>query len=156
MQVYSITAQPSTWRFRCAGAWNFIWRRSEGEQDLIPSGPGLFNLSQVPGNLKNTPKNQLALEELFRDPNIKRIAGHASSLFKTYFPRMHAYYQETLEALLKAHPHLRPAFPNDDAPRPGGGHIPWCAASPNVGEWGVTFHTQTRPTLQLASVLLQC
>jgi hypothetical protein len=93
----------------------------------------------MPGNFKNTPANQLALEELFSDPNIKRIAGHASSLFKTYFPRMHAYYQETLEALLKAHPHLRPAFLHD---APGGGHIPWCAASPNVGERVVTFpHT---------------
>lgn len=53
---------------------------------------------------------------------------------------MHAYYQETLEALLKAHPHLRPAFPHS-APG-GGGRIPWAAASPNVGMRVVTFpHT---------------
>lgn len=87
---------------------------------------GSFN--QAPGNLKHEERNAAELNGLLKHSSIRRIAGFASSAFKSWAPNLHGHYAENLDDLLKAHPSLRRNFPNSV----------WAAATFNFGPKVVT------------------
>ena len=99
---------------------------------------------QVPGNLRNSPRNAEALAVLLSNRAIQRLAGFASGksyvnptyggvessagVFHTWAPGLYKYYAEKLGRLYDATPVLQSTFANSI----------WTAASFNFGPRTVT------------------
>ncbi|KAH9849136.1 hypothetical protein C2E23DRAFT_738068 [Lenzites betulinus] len=80
----------------------------------------------------NTKIEAQTANNLLNNPAIKRLAGFGDAAFRVYAPRLHKYYDDTMEALLAKHPHLRRNFTNSV----------FAAATFNLGPQTVTFrHT---------------
>ncbi|OSD05865.1 hypothetical protein PYCCODRAFT_1464571 [Trametes coccinea BRFM310] len=57
-------------------------------------------------------KQRVAVEGLLAHPGVQRIAGFGSASLRLYAPRLHAYYSNSLESLLRRNSKLRPNFAN--------------------------------------------
>ncbi|KAJ3926348.1 MAG: hypothetical protein NXY57DRAFT_905774, partial [Lentinula lateritia] len=76
-------------------------------------GFGYGNGRKQPLNFRvNGEANKRAVEDLLKNPAIRRIAGFQQSLFNSYSHKTFMEYQKTNEQLLRQHPHLRANFPN--------------------------------------------
>ncbi|KAF9470234.1 hypothetical protein BDN70DRAFT_761783, partial [Pholiota conissans] len=52
-----------------------------------------------PGLLSQTPRNRKVLHSLFTSLPFKRISGLTNDMFKSYSPRLHNFYPDTLSGL---------------------------------------------------------
>ncbi|KDQ49354.1 hypothetical protein JAAARDRAFT_143588, partial [Jaapia argillacea MUCL 33604] len=88
--------------------------------------------------LRVDPKNQVPIEELLKEPSLRRLVGFTTNAFNLYAPRLYKYYRTTLESLLQWKPTLRPYLPNS----------PFSACTFNFGPNVQTFiHTDPKNLL---------
>jgi len=85
--------------------------------------------------LKADKNTRRIIAELEGDGTSERIDGFAASLLQAYAPRIHAYYQQTLQTIYEAHPHLKTAAAPDGnpIPNPGPGPHTFAAKTGNLG-----------------------
>lgn len=82
-----------------------------------------------PGNLHHSSHNMAILQQLLANEAFIRLSGFVIGAFGTWAPKLHAYYVETLNKLLKHDPNLFLNFANGV----------WAAATFNFGPKTVCF-----------------
>ncbi|EIW55165.1 uncharacterized protein TRAVEDRAFT_39488 [Trametes versicolor FP-101664 SS1] len=78
----------------------------------LASGISYGGGQKVPCNGSISKETQRIIDGLLSNRSIQRVAGFGDAAFKTYAPRLHQYYEETLSALLEKDSRLRPNFRN--------------------------------------------
>jgi hypothetical protein len=97
----------------------------------------------MPLHLKNNVTTKRAISEIENDGANHRLLGFAASIFKSYAPRLHKYYGDTLQKLCQEDPRLScgPGVNlcvghGGDAPHPPGAPHqpdPWASRTNNLG-----------------------
>lgn len=85
--------------------------------------PPLTSPRQLPGNLKHSNRNAKELDTLLKHKSFRRIAGFGSKALSSWAPKLHKYYADNVDDLLKQNPDLRRNFSNSV----------WAAAAFNFG-----------------------
>ncbi|KAF7322692.1 hypothetical protein HMN09_00048000 [Mycena chlorophos] len=83
-------------------------RRGDHRAETI--GVGMGNGRTQPGNFRNEDDDAAVLETLLGSKPFTRIAGFCNSMLLNVAPRLHRYYQKTMDALFERYPHLRRIF----------------------------------------------
>ncbi|KAK7434805.1 hypothetical protein VKT23_019992 [Stygiomarasmius scandens] len=99
-----------------------------GRFQVLPVGISYGGGQQYAKRIWHRKSNCPIIEGLLGSNSIRRLAGHASQAFKTWAPRLFAYYEENLGHLLNDNPSLYPNFTNSI----------WACATFNFGPQTVT------------------
>ncbi|KAJ7120549.1 hypothetical protein C8R43DRAFT_900669 [Mycena crocata] len=71
-----------------------------------------FGGGQVrPGNLLNSRRNQTICNIMMASLALQRIIGFSNSIFRSYAPRLHAFYRQKMTLLQRFASYLRPLLP---------------------------------------------
>lgn len=92
--------------FRLAGGSRYV------DPSALRAQHELTTAAKLPGNLQHGDENTAELAALIDHPSFKRIAGYSSNAFLSWAPKLHAFYREELDNLLKSNPKLRRNFSN--------------------------------------------
>ncbi|PPR03266.1 hypothetical protein CVT24_012809 [Panaeolus cyanescens] len=76
------------------------FKHRRGEFPCVPVGISHGGGQPSPRRLTYEKNTSELLDSLIRKPCFQRIAGFTNSLFKTYFPRLHEYYDTTITNLV--------------------------------------------------------
>lgn len=83
--------------------------------------------------LKANAATQAMIQTMHNDGNFKRLAGFAESLFRQFFPKLSAYYKQTMETLLASDPALSRRLRGEHGLKHGDPPPFWAAATANKG-----------------------
>ncbi|KAJ3898323.1 hypothetical protein F5879DRAFT_994920 [Lentinula edodes] len=93
------------------------WQKAQqhgrrGDFAFRTTGFGYGNGRKQPLNFRiNGEENKRAVDDLLKNPAIRRVAGFQQSVFNSYSHKTYVEYQTTNQQLLRRHPHLRANFP---------------------------------------------
>nr|GAT42379.1 predicted protein [Mycena chlorophos] len=73
-------------------------------------GVGMGNGRTEPGSFRNDDGDAAILQRLLSAPPFTRIAGFCKSILFNFAPRLHDYYEQTMDAIFERHPWLRRIF----------------------------------------------
>nr|GAT48914.1 predicted protein [Mycena chlorophos] len=83
-------------------------RRGDHRAETI--GVGMGNGRTEPGSFRNGDGDAAVLERLLSAPPFTRIAGFCKSILLNFAPRLHEYYEQTMDAIFERYPWLRRIF----------------------------------------------
>ncbi|KAI9056573.1 hypothetical protein FKP32DRAFT_1586074, partial [Trametes sanguinea] len=100
-----------------------------GTYAAIGAGISFGGGQQRVSNLAQSKHNRGVTDILLRHPGVRRVANFGSSAMQLFAPKLHQYYESTLNAVCEHDPSLRPNFPRNA----------FAAATFNLGPETVTY-----------------